>query len=632
VKPLIDLPGRSRRSLSPPGPGEWLLVLLIVAVGCGMRFAWPDRMAIEHFDEGVYASNVWFGPDDSFRYPEQHLYAPPLLPTVIEWIFTLAGPSNFGAMLPSLIAGSLTVPLVWWVGRCWFGPVAGLAAAALCAFSDAHVVFSRSALTDVLLCFWVLVAVHLAWRAMTTGRLWPTVGAGLFTGLAWWTKYNGWLPIAICVAGLIPWLIQERVTRPEPAARRGLVRPISRLVALSAIAFAIWSPWLWSLQSRGGYATVAANHRKYVVGISGWWSSAIGQILKLSELSGTATLNALLIAFLISLAGGRLTAQRFTWNRPGRAPTDRLLRFLPILLLMAAGQLILGPGPVYLGASALGLALLHIRSWRDRERGPATLAAWLLVAWFVGMTISTPAYTPYPRLLLPWQMATWLAVGVLIQRIVLAVDPEHLEVSHENPLETEPPSSMLPNSSESRVELTNTGQGFLHESGAPSRLRLAALFAVSGALLAIVEYGALPLWVPGWEDRGTIQSAAKQFERVAIDAANSTVGADRSFVVYTISEPALLFQLRLLGLEHVRPLSSLRLANPDAPRPVIPTFVAIGRQARATPGFQSEQWDWRLNSVAKVQVTPSPLVRLDGSYWAPPRGPDWSVLTLFKLD
>jgi hypothetical protein len=32
------------------------------------------------------------------------------------------------------------------------------------------------------------------------------IGAGIFTGLAWWTKYNGWLPLAIEGTNCWPWL------------------------------------------------------------------------------------------------------------------------------------------------------------------------------------------------------------------------------------------------------------------------------------------------------------------------------------------------------------------------------------------------------------------------------------------
>src|SRR5262249_33730847 len=96
------------------------------------------------------------------------------------------------------------------VGARWRGPGAGLASAALAALNAVHIFFSRTALTDILLCFWVILAVYLFWEAETTRGRAALIGAGLSTGLSWWTKYNGWLPLAICVAGLIMWRLLSR--------------------------------------------------------------------------------------------------------------------------------------------------------------------------------------------------------------------------------------------------------------------------------------------------------------------------------------------------------------------------------------------------------------------------------------
>ena len=65
----------------------WLeagLLTGLVGLGVALRFAFVGRLAIEHFDEGVYASNVWFDGSDGFGYPQVGLYAPPLLPLTIE--------------------------------------------------------------------------------------------------------------------------------------------------------------------------------------------------------------------------------------------------------------------------------------------------------------------------------------------------------------------------------------------------------------------------------------------------------------------------------------------------------------------------------------------------------------------
>ena len=40
------------------------------------------------------------------------------------------------------------------------------------------------------------------------------------------------------------------------------------------------------------------------------------------------------------------------------------------------------------------------------------LPACLLAAWFTGLTLATPFYYPYPRLVLPWLCSTWICIGL----------------------------------------------------------------------------------------------------------------------------------------------------------------------------------------------------------------------------
>ena len=70
------------------------------------------------------------------------------------------GTSNFAAMAVNIAAGVFTALALWWVGRRWFGPTAGLAAATLAALSDVHIFFSRTALTDVVMCFFLVCALY----------------------------------------------------------------------------------------------------------------------------------------------------------------------------------------------------------------------------------------------------------------------------------------------------------------------------------------------------------------------------------------------------------------------------------------------------------------------------------------
>ena len=90
-----------------------MIVGVCLLMGIGLRLMYPDRMAVEHFDEGVYASNLWFGLEQGYHYPLRQFYAPPLLPTCIEWTMMLAGTGPVAVMATSLFAGFASIALSW---------------------------------------------------------------------------------------------------------------------------------------------------------------------------------------------------------------------------------------------------------------------------------------------------------------------------------------------------------------------------------------------------------------------------------------------------------------------------------------------------------------------------------------
>jgi predicted membrane-bound mannosyltransferase len=257
---------------------EAVLVILVILLGFGLRGLRPSAMAVEHFDEGVYASNLYSGHlDPPFAYPMRHLYAPPFFPALLEWAQIVAGPG--AVMWVNVVLGSLTVLAVWWTTRCWFGRSAAIAAALLAATSEYHIAFSRMALTDVPLSLFMLLGVFAGWKGVLTGRpLWIAAG-GTLAGVAWCTKYNGWLTLAITGTGtlaayLVPKLLPgyARTARPLPGAGEGLnggVRGNGRKIAdckLSLSAMAL----RW-----GATAAIAAavfwwfvSHRS---GDTRWW-------------------------------------------------------------------------------------------------------------------------------------------------------------------------------------------------------------------------------------------------------------------------------------------------------------------------------------------------------------------------
>lgn len=293
---------------------ELIAILVITLVGIAARFAFLNELAIEHFDEGVYASNLWF-PDEGYQYPDRFLYAPPLAPSLIEWSMIIFNQARWAPFFPALILGSLTVPLAWWAIRRWANGTSGIAAAALIALSDFHIAMSRSALTDVPMVFFLLLAVWLIIEALSGRELRLAAVAGFATGLAWSTKYNGWLPIAIAISGsAAAWLIWPRGTKAAKSddCNLGAASTLACVVVVTLMAALTWLPVWWELQPVGGYARVADNHRNYVTGFAEWWPNAVRHEGMQRHFAGWPTLLSGWLA--VVSAAFVLRVERSTWN------------------------------------------------------------------------------------------------------------------------------------------------------------------------------------------------------------------------------------------------------------------------------------------------------------------------------
>ena len=251
-----------------PRPIEFLAITGFVLLGAFLRFTNLNHEAVEHFDEGIYASPLWYDAQFGEPYPSRHLFAPPMLSTMMEaWIWA-PGLAPYAPFLPSVLLGIATILGLWWLARSWFGKSAGIFMAAVVAMSDFHILYSRMALTDVVCLFWIVASVGVGTQAIARQNFKRAAIAGFLCGLAWWTKYTGWLPLAILCSGSgFWWLWQGRRST-------GFISFASIIARMIAVALGTFAPWWWQLQDFGGYEAVSATHAKYVTGWSNWSARA----------------------------------------------------------------------------------------------------------------------------------------------------------------------------------------------------------------------------------------------------------------------------------------------------------------------------------------------------------------------
>ncbi|MFK7818235.1 MAG: ArnT family glycosyltransferase [Planctomycetaceae bacterium] len=526
---------------------QWI-VLLVIAFA--LRASWLDEVAVEHFDEGVYASNSIFTADEGDVYPLQHLYAPPLVPALVEYSQLLFGKSTLGLMLPSLLFGSLTVVLSFHVARKWFGAEAALPTGVLAALSEFHVVYSRAALTDVVLGFFLLLAVYLGTEAVRYRRLGQAVLAGLACGVAWWSKYSGWLPLAIVATGAAVWFaFHRRHTKPLAA--------IGCVVVMAAVAVAVWSPVWFGLEEHGGYAAVRENHQRYEVGFAGWLTSFRQQFNAHRVLDGWVAYASLGVALACCLAW-QLRTRGFTWNqsvddfeiKPSLV-TKMLLGGLMFTLLAAVGP---GTSAVLFCIGAGGLA--------GRLRWPAipvdseeatdetavarwTLPCWVVVVWVGSLTLMTPTYRAYPRLTIPWLIGVWLAAGAGMSWWV-------------------------------RSNLRWHGRKNVKRPVLQQNIRMVVLCAIAAFVLVrngFENQSATAAWNP----RSSMRSLAEEIV--------SNIKDPERTVVYTFGEPALMYHLNTMNVL-ARPISSVPTSAPTAGGDQFEVLLIEGPHARRTDRFE----------------------------------------------
>jgi len=366
-----------------PAP-ELIAAAAIVLAAAILRFWSPGSLGIEHYDEGVYVLSALglSEPGLPFRlYPDQRFFSPPLYVSLTALAHAITGVSlDRVAVMVSALFGTLTVALVWWVGRRWFGAAAGLAAAALLALSDFHIALSRAALTDVTFGFFLLGAVALIVAALERDSLPLALLAGLCAGLAWNTKYHGWLAILLGMlawAGLVLW-------RRQPVGWR---RAAAAWGTITGVAAAAYLPWaVWVQRQPGGYAALSAWQAAFLD--THWLTNLVRHAREQTYLDGRLSDVSVPIAAALVLAA--TPRRRSGWP-------------VAVVGAIVLASWLAGGWVALLLAAAIGaIALVPLRDG---------LPAWLSAAWLAVFAILTPLYFPYARLFLPITLIGCLLAG-----------------------------------------------------------------------------------------------------------------------------------------------------------------------------------------------------------------------------
>jgi 4-amino-4-deoxy-L-arabinose transferase-like glycosyltransferase len=346
---------------------ELAALVIVVALAAILRLGWPTITEFK-LDESLIAGHA-LDIAEGRHFPLQGsvgstgLPLPPLGLYIYALPF-LISPNPLAASLFTAVWNVLGVALCWWIGRRYWGPIAGLAAALLFAVNPWAVFFSRKIWEPNLLPPFVAAYLLTAIMGFVEGKSWALVAHLALLGIVVLIYYSA-LPL-ILVSAILVLLYHRRIQRRAMLIGLGAA-------ALVAVPFGVYIAQHW----QGVHSALVGLLARPVAidwqALRLWWTLVAG-------------------SHIHSLAGH-----------------PAYLAFLGSLPHALAGA------PVLIGAlvvASIGWGLL--RALRLRSEAPVQAAGIMALAALAPVVLFTAHYTPLHLhyFIAAWP-ATFLAVGAL---------------------------------------------------------------------------------------------------------------------------------------------------------------------------------------------------------------------------
>ena len=148
-----------------PSPGPWPALVMVIAVGLAIRLFRLDFQSL-WLDEVLTVQNSALPLSRIVFDPKVDRNFPPLHGMLVHAFMRLLGTSEIAVRLPSVLAGMISIPLIFGVARFWLGPAVGLLTAGLLSISPLHVWYSQEARPYALFIALALASVWFAQRLL----------------------------------------------------------------------------------------------------------------------------------------------------------------------------------------------------------------------------------------------------------------------------------------------------------------------------------------------------------------------------------------------------------------------------------------------------------------------------------
>ncbi len=211
----------------------WLLLIALVVLGAGLglRDPWPaDEPRFALIAREMVESGQWLFP---MRGGELYPDKPPLFMWGIAIGYVLTGSIKVAFLLPSLLAGLLTILLVWDLGRRLWNPAVGFMAGLLLLFTVQFTLQAKTAQIDALATAFITLGLYGFLRFLLCEGGWRWYWLGWFAaGLGVITKGVGVLALLVLLPALWTHRAQIRAA-PLSAWLKALLGPLAMALAMS---------------------------------------------------------------------------------------------------------------------------------------------------------------------------------------------------------------------------------------------------------------------------------------------------------------------------------------------------------------------------------------------------------------
>jgi uncharacterized membrane protein len=176
----------------------FILGLALRIFELGRKPLWLDEASSYFLTSQANIADVWTAAFNDHHAP---------LHFIVLWIVRMAGTGEFWLRLPSAIAGSLTILVIFLLAKELAGEETALIAAALVAVSPYHILYSQEARMYGMAVLFVSLAVYLFFRAIRTRSLYDWILFGGACAVAFYTHfYTSFAILALFLSyGIIRW-------------------------------------------------------------------------------------------------------------------------------------------------------------------------------------------------------------------------------------------------------------------------------------------------------------------------------------------------------------------------------------------------------------------------------------------